>query len=192
MFIESDAIDEDEFEPCTKRRSQTAGEDEDFQLALELSKESPVRSKRKSTSRSSFIFAEDHAKDDDANDEEEDVFDEKVSDSDKAESDDDAFSEEEIEEEKPKKGKKATKPAAKIVKPTKITKPKMNGRTKETKDIKETKAITAPRKETVRTAPVKRPSLDGVKILQQGPIRRVGLSKVHAPKGPLSPVKIKK
>lgn len=193
------------------KRSATVSkpdEDEDFQLAIELSKESP---KLKRRSRPSFVFDEsepivepsagpikDHVMEDEEEEEEEvfedaghDLTEESGVESDEAFEDSD---EEEVEVVKPKKGKKSvtpSKPPATSKKATPVSK-KPSAPKKAIAATKASTAITPKATSSIQPARAKPsfPAPSGVTITQGGPVRRVGLSKSHAPKGPLSPVKI--
>lgn len=177
----------------------TKQEDQDFELALKLSKEE---------SRSSRI-EDDLEVDDDDVVVEVDLSDEDEVVSDMEEEDEsDAFSGESDEEfeAKPakKKGAAAKAPVPPRAKaPSKATKAPA---TKPAPASKKAKIAPAPVNKVSASIPisskpdtekkaVRKPSFptpSGVRISEGGPVRRVGLSKMHAPQGPLSPVKIRK
>lgn len=210
--------DSDEFNAADK-------EDQDFQLALELSKEEAERPPRRISSIKSFIEDEDESDymgEDKGKEkvvpvkksgkkvrmeveDEDEVFEDEAFDEDIEESEDEAFSGDESDEEfesKPKGKKKAAAPAkapkaaakSKARKEPVARKPaaKKGAASKASVD---TESITA-KAPIKKQIPVTKPSYaspNGVKIKLEGaPVRRVGLSRLHAPQGPLSPVKIKK
>lgn len=192
--------------PPAKKAKALSEEDQeaaDLKMAIELSKwekGSCMEPKRKS--RQSFIFDELPGSDV-AEDEEEEVFndgDKPVSD--ESESEDDAFEEESEEEEKKPKGKKGK--AAKAPAPPKKAPAQPKAKTSVSTAKPKAKSPAAPavpavtqKPKPVIKAPVApRPKTEyvmpsgGVNIPSDGPKRRVGLSRSHAPRGPLSPVKI--
>jgi hypothetical protein len=205
----------DEFNPVDK-------EDQDFQLALELSKEDAERPPRRMSSIKSFIEDEgesDYMDEDKGkqklttkktgkkakieDDDEDEVFEDEAFEEDIEESEDEAFSGDESDEEfesKPK-GKKNAAAPAKAPKAAAKPKPKKEpvATKPATKKAAPTKVSTGSEAITTK-APIKKSvpkpsyaSPNGVKInLEGAPVRRVGLSRLHAPQGPLSPVKIKK
>lgn len=212
ICLESESDVDEAFEVPSKlaKRSQTNQEDEDLQLALELSKASPKANNRKS--RSSFVFEGAIDKDDapfQQDDEDEEMFSD-ASEVESAESeDDDAFEEDESEDEKPKKGngkKGKTSPvatpkaAAKKVTPAKTKKaPQPKAHIIKNSSAPVAKNSPAPRPVTKIVSRPKPsfPTPSGVNIPggslgSGGPRRRVGLSRFTAPKGPVSPVKIPK
>lgn len=202
-IVESGSEADEAFDVPSKRKAsapkkEKQQEDEDFQLAIELSKADhfPATNGRRSSSRPSFVFegAEDGSEDEVFEDDEEEEEPEMEEPSDEDE-DDDAFSESEDDEPKKpaKKGKKAAAttakvPAKKAAAPSKHKKAPIAKTAPAPKSSASVVTASAPR-------PVSKlksfPTPIGVSISQgDGPRRRVGLSRTHAPKGPLSPVKI--